>query len=237
MYQQQPSMVVYRSPLKEKETRNLGKVLFEDKNKTKDRVVISIDQEVASFKSFLAELRQGIKAWVERRIEAQLEAEVEAWLHRRPYARRARVGHHAMRSCCCRCGTRQVQRFSRNGHRPRQIVTTFGVLTIWLPRVVCECGGSVPLPSSILRPYQRLWDDVLEQLGRWATLGLSLRQMQTEIGEQLHTQVGLRKLNEAVQVVRQPVELPLSSVPPCKVELLHLVQTARCPTSECACQD
>ncbi len=45
-------------------------------------------------------------------------------------------------------------------------------------------------------------------------LGLSLRQMQTEIGEQVPTQVGLRKLNEAVQDVRQPVELTLSSVPP-----------------------
>ncbi len=142
------------------------------------------------------------------------KTEVEAWLHRRPYARRAGVGRHAMRSQCCRCRTRQVCRFSWNGHRPRQIVTTFGVLTIGLPRVVGECGGSVPLPFSILQPYQRLWDDVLEQIGRWATLGLSLRQMQTEIGEQLHTQVGLRKLNEAVQAVRPPVELTLSSVPP-----------------------
>lgn len=38
--------------------------------------------------------------------------------------------------------------------------------------------------------------------------------MQTGIGEQFHTQVGRRKLNEAVQDVRQPVELTLSSVPP-----------------------
>ncbi len=176
--------------------------------------MLSIDQDVANFKSFLTEVRQGITEWVGRRIEAQLEAEVESWLHRRPYGRRAGVGHHQMRSQCCRCGTRQVCRFSRNGHRPRQIVTTFGVLTIWLPRVVCECGGSVPLPSTILRPYQRLWDDVLEQIGRWAMLGLSLRQMQTEIGDPLHTQVGLRKLNATVQQVRQPVDLSLSSVPP-----------------------
>lgn len=135
--------------------------------------MLSIAQDGASFKSFLAEVRQGIKQWVERRIEAQLEAEVEAWVHRRPYARRAGVGHHQRRSQCCRCGTRQVRRFSRNGHRPRQRVTTFGVLTIGLPRVVCECGGSVALPSSILRPYQRLWADGLEQVGRWAMLGLS----------------------------------------------------------------
>ena len=38
--------------------------------------------------------------------------------------------------------------------------------------------------------------------------------MQREIGDQLHTQLGLRKLNEAVQQVRQPVERTLSSVPP-----------------------
>ncbi len=176
--------------------------------------MLSIDQGGTSFKSFFEDVRQGISQWVARRMEGQLEAEVEAWLHRRPYARRSGVGRHQMRSQCCRCGTRQVRHFSRNGHRPRQVVTTFGVLNIWLPRVVCECGGSVPLPYSILRPYQRLWDDVLEQIGRWATLGLSLRQMQTEIGEQPHTQVGLRKLNEAVQHIRQPVELTLSSVPP-----------------------
>ena len=176
--------------------------------------MVSIDQDGTGFKSFLAGVRQSISEWVEQRIEAHLEAEVEAWLHRRPYARRAGVGQHQRQSRCCRCGTRQVRCFWRNGHRSRQIVTTFGVLTIWLPRIRCECGGSVPLPSSILRPYQRLWDDVLGQIGRWAMLGLSLRQMQTEIGEQLHTQVGLRKLNETVQAIRQPVELPLSSVPP-----------------------
>lgn len=176
--------------------------------------MLSIDQGGPSFKSFIEEVRQGISRWVARRIEGQLEAEVEAWLHRRPYARRAGVGRYQMMSACCRCGTRQVGHFSRNGHRPRQVVTSFGVLNIWLPRVVCECGGSVPLPYSILQPYQRIWDDLLEQIGRWATLGLSLRQMQAEIGEQLQTQVGLRKLNEAVQHIRQPVELTLSSVPP-----------------------
>jgi transposase-like protein len=188
--------------------------LFVDKNNTKDRVMISIDQEMAGFKSFVEEVRQGVGQWVERRLEARLEAEVEAWLHGRPYARRAGVGPHQINRQCCRCGTREVSHFSRNGHRRRQLVTTFGVLTIWLPRVVCTCGGSVPIPYSVLRPYQRLWEDVLEHIGRWATLGLSLRQMQTEIGEQLQTQIGLRKLNETVQQVRQPVELTLSRVPP-----------------------
>jgi hypothetical protein len=89
-----------------------------------------------------------------------------------------------------------------------------GVLDIWLPRVICDCGGSVTIPFSILEPYQRLWDDVVGQIGRWANLGVSLRQMQNEIGETMGTQVGLRKLNEVVHQVRSPVETPLRSVPP-----------------------
>jgi hypothetical protein len=72
----------------------------------------------------------------------------------------------------------------------------------------------VAIPFSILMPYQRLWDDVLEHISQWANLGLSLRQMQDLIGEQAQTQVGLRKLNEVVQQVSQPLALQLRSVPP-----------------------
>ncbi len=143
-----------------------------------------------------------MKDWISRQIEARLEAEVTAWLQRPAYGRRRQVSHHQTSAQCCRCGTRQAQHFSRNGHRARQLVTSFGVLTIWLPRVVCDCGGSVMIPFSILKPCQRFWDDLVEQIGRWATLGLSLRQMQTEIGDQLQTQVGLRKLNDVMQQVR-----------------------------------
>jgi hypothetical protein len=93
-------------------------------------------------------------------------------------------------------------------------VTLFGVLTIWLPRVVCEGGGRVSLPYAIRRPYQRLGDAVLAQSGRWAALGLSRRPMQTEIGEQLPPPVGLPKLNATLQPVRQPVELTVRRVRP-----------------------
>jgi transposase-like protein len=188
--------------------------LFEDKNETEARVMISIDKTVASFNSFVDELRRELSQWVSQHLEARLEVEVEAWLHRGQYVRRKQGGRRQTRTRCGRCGTRQANHFYRNGHRQRQLVTTFGVLSFGLPRVVCDCGGSVPIPFSILEPYQRLWEDVLEQIGRWAGLGLSLRQMQAEIGDQVHTQVGLRKLNEVVQHVRQPVELTLSSVPP-----------------------
>jgi hypothetical protein len=176
--------------------------------------MVSIKQTVIGFKSFFGELQQEVKAWVARRMEEQLDSEVDDWLHRGRYERRWQVGGQQTTSECSRCGTRAVRHFSRNGHRKRQVVSTYGVLDIQLPRVVCDCGGSVPIPFSMLTPYQRLWDDVLEQVGRWADLGLSLRQMQTEIGEQQHTQVGLHVLNEVVQDVRPSTEQSLSSVPP-----------------------
>lgn len=102
----------------------------------------------------------------------------------------------------------------RNGWRPRQLVTGYGVLRFGLPRVRCQCNGSVKIPFSILKPYQQIWDDVTEQIGRWADFGLSLRQMQAEIGEQFGTQVGLRTLNEQVQAVNRPAALELTSCPP-----------------------
>jgi putative transposase len=174
----------------------------------------SIDNSFVSVKRFIEELRQGIGQRVADRLEKRLEAEVDVWLQRSFHERREQVGRHQTSAHCCRCGSRQARHFSRNGHRRRQLVTSFGVLTFWLPRVVCECGGSVEIPFSVVVPYQRLWDDVVEQIGRWAELGLSLRQMQGEIGHQGHTQIGLRSLNRVVQQVRQPLDRTLSSVPP-----------------------
>jgi transposase-like protein len=176
--------------------------------------MVSIEKSGESFKAFITDLQQELAAKVKQRIEAQLESDVEDWLHRGYHERRERVGQRRSGAQCQRCGTYQARRFLRNGHRRRQLVTQLGVLDIWLPRVVCECGGSVTIPFSLLAPYQRLWDDVLEQIGRWATLGVSLRQMQGEIGEQMGTQIGLRKLNEVVQQVNPPVEMLLSRVPP-----------------------
>jgi hypothetical protein len=93
-------------------------------------------------------------------------------------------------------------------------VSGYGVVDVALPRVVCQCGGSVQIPFSILKPRQRFWDDVLAHIGRWASLGLSLRQMQNEIGQQIGTQVGLRKLNEGVHALKTPPPLTLTSVAP-----------------------
>ena len=172
-----------------------------------------INQSVAGIKSFLTDIRRHLAKEMCRVIEKQLEAEVTKWLYRDYHERKADVKRQGQAQCQ-RCGSRATCHFMRNGHRKRQLVTQMGVLEFWLPRVVCQCGGSVAIPFSILKPYQQIWEDVLDQIGRWADLGLSLRQMQTEIGDQCSTQVGLRLLNETVNTDRTPNFIQLRSVPP-----------------------
>jgi transposase-like protein len=175
---------------------------------------LKIKDTVQEFNSFLKQLKYDLLQMVSHRIEQQLVADVDNWLYRRCHERRQQMGKHQSRAVCQCCGSRQAQHFSRNGYRERQIVTGYGVVDFVLPRVRCQCGGSVRIPFSILQPYQRWWQDILEQVERWAQLGLSLRQMQGEIGDEIGTQVGLRKLNQVVQSVTTPVAIELSSVPP-----------------------
>lgn len=169
-----------------------------------------VGQEI---QSFFAELRQAFASQVTRLLEDQLEEEVDTWLYRGHYERREQV-RRCSQARCQKCGTHQAKQFMRNGYRERTMATQIGVIRYRFPRVKCECGGSVRIPFSLVKPYQQIWDDVVAQVHRWADLGLSLRQMQTEIGEQYDTQVGLRTLNQMVQDVKQPCAISLSSVPP-----------------------
>lgn len=172
-----------------------------------------INQAMQGFNSFFMELKQSLCEIVQQEIEQQLEDDVLMWLYRSYHERRSGIKHRGQ-AYCQSCGSREARHFMRNGHRKRQLVTSYGVLNFGLPRVVCECGGSVKIPFSILQPYQQIWDDVALQINRWADLGLSLRQMQGEIAEQIGTQVGLRTLNEQVQNVETSPAIELTSVPP-----------------------
>jgi transposase-like protein len=122
--------------------------------------------------------------------------------------------HHEGR--CCHCGSRKSHRFSRNGFRTRHLLTRWGELSVDLPRVRCECGGSVRIDfGDVLRPYQRIWDDVDTQIERWGALALSLRQMRQEL---THLHIGplaLRTLNERLHQLAQLAPNPApSAVPP-----------------------
>lgn len=112
---------------------------------------------------------------------------------------------------CQRCGSGKSQRFSRNGGRPRNLLTLWGWLAIWVQRLVCECGGSVHLGcGEWLRAYQRIGEDVDAQIQRWGGLCLSLRQMHQELDQRCISPLALRTLNER----------------------LHQMQHAACPVGE-----
>lgn len=181
-------------------------------------------------KFFFDGLQDALIKQVTRMIENQLEQEVNDWLYRAHYERRTHVTRSSQ-ARCHQCGSQEANQFLRNGYRDRQLVTLFGVIHYRLPRVKCVCGGSVSIPFSIVTPYQQIWHDVVAQIHRWANLGLSLRQMQTEIGEQFDTQVGLRTLNQVVHDVPRPADVTLSSVPPV-VMLDAIWLTLLTPTGE-----
>lgn len=165
-------------------------------------------------RGFMDTLQKKVKQQVEWELSQGLEEEAGRYLGREYHERRAENNRRQTQARCQKCGSGRQRDFSRNGHRRRQLVTLWGVLNIWLPRVACQCGGSVKVNFSLLGAYQRLWEDVDMRVEQWAEMGLSLRQMQTELNESLQTNVGLRVLNERLQAIRQPVDTLLTSVPP-----------------------
>ena len=73
---------------------------------------------------------------------------------------------------------------------------------IWNPIFLSELGSELADKARQLIESQLESEvGVCDRIGPWADLGLSLRQMQAEIGEQIGTQMGLRTLNEQVQAV------------------------------------
>jgi plasmid replication initiation protein len=86
-----------------------------------------IKQLSIGFNGFFEELQATIRQQVSQAIEAQLETEVERWLYRDYHEKRASVTRQSQ-AVCQQCGSQAASAFSRNGHRPRQLVTTFGVV-------------------------------------------------------------------------------------------------------------
>jgi len=192
-------------------------------------VPVKINQTPSEIKSLLCNVQDRLKQVLKQAIEDQLSSDVDKWLYRTAHQRRKSV-KRVSQAGCQRCGSCQAQDFHRNGHRKRQLVTGVGVIDFWLPRVVCQCGGSVRIPFSITEPYQQIWTDIEIQVKRWADLGLSLRQMQTELADQSHTQVGLCMLNDLVNQYASLTDIEFSSVPP--VVMLDAIWVTLLQTSD-----
>ena len=173
------------------------------------------DQE-AYVERFQVDARRLLQQYAERWIQDELEAELERWLGRRPHERRKQRSGRRIRVACRKCHSCYPRDFVRNGRRRRRLLTMFGLLTIWIPRVKCRCGGSVPIPFEVIRHRQRIWHDIRQQVQIWAERALSLRQMQEDLARVLASSIGLQTLNDRVHEVPilRPKHRPLSTVPP-----------------------
>jgi hypothetical protein len=169
-----------------------------------------------------------------QRLNLRLAAAVDYLLGRGRYDRRAAVPcDWEQVGRCQRCGSHRCAHFSRNGHRPRTLGLWDYVLPLALPRVVCQCGGSVQLDfAGLLRPYQRLGDDIDVQIQRWGAMSISLREMQAALAHSAVGELGLRTINERLHQLQELTpDLAADPVPPI-LQIDAIWYTQLLPTGE-----
>ena len=147
----------------------------------------------------------------------------------RPYHRRRRALPIWVvpEGVCSRCKRHQSRRFSRNGFRPRRPLSRWGEIYEELPRVRRQGSGSARIDfGSVIRPYQRICDDLNEQIQRWGQLRLSSREMRTELDHLHINALGLRTLNERLHLLQtRQTKLDANDVPPVlKVDAIWATQ-------------
>jgi hypothetical protein len=156
------------------------------------------------FEAQLDEAVQDLCQTIGARLTAVLMAIVSHIVGRGHYVRRMKVPKRLRREGkCSRCGSTQSRRFSRNGFRRRDpLLTTWGLVSFALPRVRCECGGSVKIDfGGLLRPHQRIGDDVDAQIQRLGGIAASLRQMREWFGQLYIGPLALRTLNKRLHLL------------------------------------
>lgn len=158
----------------------------------------------ALFEALVDEATESLCQTIGARLTAILVAIVSHVVGRGHHVRRMKVPRRWRREGkCCRCGSTQSRRFSRNGFRRREpLLTSWGVIPFDLPRVRCQCGGSVRIDwGGLIRPYQRIGDDVDTQIQRLGGIAASLRQMRAWFGHLHIGPLALRTLNKRLHLL------------------------------------
>ena len=150
-------------------------------------------------KGLYEQLLQSLKEKSREALNQKLVEKVTEALGRDFHQRRDKTKGGRGLMQCQRCGTRFWRQFSRNGYRARYLEIALGRLKIELPRVVCQCGGSVRLNLAGLKPWQRWGDDVAQLVQHWSALGYSLRQMQQQLQDSWQSGIGLSSLSASQQ--------------------------------------
>src|SRR5437867_8012432 len=121
---------------------------------------------------------------------------------------------------CGKCGCRDANHFTRDGHYQRALETGWGhVQGLHVPMVECQCcGHDVVCHYTILEKYRRFWLDLAQQVLFGSGLCQSLRQLSQHWSAVLGSSVGLRTINERINqiepLLQQAHRDPISEVPP-----------------------
>lgn len=158
---------------------------------------------------------------VSQRLNELLIAAVTTLLGRSFHVRRQQVSLGVEQTGRChRCKSHQSRHFHRNGYRGRQLLTVLGWIPFFLPRLRCECGGSVPIEvEGLVRPYQRVSDEVDEQIRRWYRLGMSLRHLAEALEHSWISPLSLRTLMTRLHLVAEEMVFPWPSQTPPVVQV------------------
>ena len=197
---------------------------------------ISTERSSVSAKALFTQGLAKAQAEVVKRLGEEvgkgLDESIDQVLGRGAYVRRKDVGSWVeVAAVCHRCKGRQSKLFRRNGHRERTILTLWGEVQVWVQRLVCECGGSVQLEmDGWLRPYQRIGEDIDEQVRRWGALRISLREMQDEMAKLHISPLSLRTLNVRLQQIATEPERGATLQAPPVVQLDAIWVTQLVPT-------
>jgi hypothetical protein len=157
------------------------------------------------FQAELDEAMQSLCQTISARLNALLVATANHVVGRGHYVRRSRVSKRLRREGkCCRCGSSRSRRFSRNGFRHREpLVMSWGEVPLEVPRVRCQCGGSVKIDfGGLIRPHQRIGSDVDVQIQRLGGIAVSLRQMREWFAHFHIGPLALRTLNKRLHLLK-----------------------------------
>jgi putative transposase len=134
-------------------------------------------------------LEEAVRGRVRAFIEDLLEEELEAALGRERYQRGA------------------ISNGRRHGHRPRQLVTTFGPLTLWVPRARLHDGaGEQEWRSALLPAYKRLSRRAEALIAEAYLAGMNTRRVRRALAKLFEGRIGKDIVSRAWQRTRSAWE-------------------------------
>jgi putative transposase len=126
---------------------------------------------------FEQQVNESVLQRVARKFHEAFGKQVAAVLGRPDGAHRDYRDRTVVPEFCSQCGTHRRVSFYRDGYWRRSLQTRWGKVRLRVPRVRCDCGGTVVIAYEQFAPYQRQFGDVQREVLGLSALCLSLRQI------------------------------------------------------------